>query len=115
MGRAARAIRLAAAVTVVLAASISYGADRAPAGASRRPREAPQKRDAAAPAPSPRGARKGGEARLDAVKIVGSPEHPAILFFLPRAKFRLLPLRPEPDPASVILRDDKRFREPPGP
>jgi len=112
MVRPARAVRVAAAVALILAASLSVAADRAPAGASRRARENPQKGDRAAP--SPHGARKGGEARLDTVKIVGSAEHPAILFFLPRAKFRLLPLRPEPDPASLILRDDKLTREPPG-
>ena len=112
MVRPARAIGFAAAIALVLAASISFGADRAPAGASRRAPENPQKRERAVP--SPRGGKKGGEARLDTVKIVGSPEHPAILFFLPRAKFRLLPLRPEPDPASLFLRDVKLTRELPG-
>ena len=112
MVRSARAIRIAAGVTLLLAASMSFGADRSPAGPSRRPREAPKKRDGAGP--SPRGDRKGSEARLDAVKILGSAEHPAILFFLPRAKFRLLPLRPEADPGARILRDDKLSEEPPG-
>ncbi len=112
MGRPARAIGCAAAVALALAASVAFAADRAPAGAARRARDIPQKREGAVP--SPRGARKGGEARLDAVQIVGSAERPAILFFLPRAKFRLLPLRPEPDPASLILRDDKLTREPLG-
>ncbi len=112
MGRPSRAIGCAAAVALLLAAAVAFGADRAPAGAARRGRDVPQKRDATAP--SPRGARKGGEVRLDAVQIVGSAERPAILFFLPRAKFRLLPLRPEPDPASLLLRDDKLTREPLG-
>ncbi len=112
MGRLARAIRFAAGVILLLAASASFAADRSPAGPARRPREAPQKRDGAAP--SPRGERKGAEVRLDAMKIVGSAEHPAILFFLPRAKFRLLPLRPEPDPKTRILSDDKLSGEPPG-
>lgn len=112
MVRSARAIRIAAGVTLLLTASLSFGADRPPAGPSRRPREAPQKRDGAGP--SQRGDRKVGEARLDAVKILGSAEHPAILFFLPRAKFRLLPLRPEPDPGARILRDDKLSEETPG-
>ena len=111
MVRSAWAIRIAAGWTFVLAASLSFGADRSPAGPSR-PREAPQKRDRAES--PPRGDWKGSEARLDAVKIIGSAEHPAILFFLPRAKFRLLPLRPEPDPAARLLRHDKLSEEPPG-
>ncbi len=69
MGRLARAIRFAAGVILLLAASASFAADRSPAGPARRPREAPQKRDGAAP--SPRGERKGAEVRLDAMKIVG--------------------------------------------
>ncbi len=112
MVRTARAVRVAAAVTLLLAASMSFGADRSPAGTPRRPRANPPGHEAARPAP--RGERRKGEARLDAVKIVGSAEHPAILFFLPRAKFQLLPLRPEPDGESRILRDDKHSGEPPG-
>ncbi len=110
MDRPARAIGFAAAVTLLLAASLSVAADRAPAGAQKRARESAQKRET-----TTRGARKGGEVRLDPVRIVGSAERPAILFFLPRAKFRLLPLRPGPDPASLLLRDDKVSREPLGP
>lgn len=112
MVRSARAIRFAAGLTLLLAASISFGADRPPAGPTPGTRESPQKREGAGP--SPRRDRKQGEARLDTMKIVGSAEHPAILFFLPRAKFRLLPLRPEPDPGTRILRDDKLTWEPPG-
>ncbi len=112
MGRAARTIGIAAAVTLLLAASVSFGADPSPSGASRRPRETGRKREAVRPAP--RGDRKRGEARLEAVKIVGSAEHPAILFFLPRAKFRLLPVRPEPAAETRVLQDDIRSGEPPG-
>ena len=113
MGRSARAIRFATGVILLLlTAPASFGADRSPAGPSRRPRETPNKRDGATT--SPRGDRKGGEVRPDAMKIFGSAEHPAILFFLPRAKFRLLPLRPEPDPKTRILHDDKLSGEPPG-
>lgn len=112
MVRSARAFRFAAAVTLLLAAAMSFGADRSPDGPSRRPRELPKRRDAASP--SSRGDRKGGEARLDPVKIIGSAEHPGTLFLLPRTKFRLLPLRPEPDPGSRILRDDKFSGETPG-
>lgn len=47
---------------------------------------------------SPRVARDGkGAVRLEEVRITGSPEHPGILFFLPRARFHLLPFRPEGD------------------
>ncbi len=112
MVRTARAIRLAAAVILLVAASTSFAADRPAAGQSRPRREKPQARDAARPAS--RGDRKTGEVRLDAVKIVGSAERPAILFFLPRAKFRLLPLRPEADAGARFLRDDKFSGEPPG-
>ncbi len=112
MVRAARAARFAAAVIVLAAASTCFAADRSPAGRSRPHREKPQARDAARP--SSRGEKAGGEARLDEVKIVGSAERPAILFFLPRAKFRLLPLRPEPDAGTRFLRDDKFSGEPPG-
>ncbi len=110
MVRSARAIRFAAGVIVFLAASMSFGADRPPAGPSPGTRENPRKQERASP--SPRGGRKGGEARLDTVKIIGHAERPAILFFLPRAKFRLLPLRPEPE--TRILRDDKASGELPG-
>ena len=34
-----------------------------------------------------------GAVRLEEVRITGSPEHPGVLFFLPRARFHLLPLR----------------------
>jgi len=44
---------------------------------------------------------------LGEVKILGSAEHPGVLFFLPRAKFRLLPYRPETDWKKKILLDDK--------
>ncbi|MBI5904831.1 MAG: hypothetical protein HZB86_04685 [Deltaproteobacteria bacterium] len=49
----------------------------------------------------------GGAVRLDEVRITGSPEHPGILFFLPRTRFRLLPLRTERDDAGDMLRDDR--------
>lgn len=37
------------------------------------------------------------DVRLEEVRITGSPEHPGVLFFLPRARFHLLPLRTEED------------------
>lgn len=112
MVRSPRAVRLAAGVTLLLTASLSFGADAPPAGP---PQGSPEtRRNREGPAPARAGGRKAGEARLDAVRIVGAAEYPAILFFLPRGKFRLLPLRPEPDPAARILRDDKLSGEPPG-
>ena len=38
-----------------------------------------------------------GAVRLDEVRITGSPEHPGVLFFLPRTRFHLLPLQTEKD------------------
>lgn len=63
-----------------------------------------------------RGRARGKEegVRLEEVRIVGSAERPGVLFFLPRPRFRLLPLR---DPGGNIkerlLRDDKMFGERP--
>lgn len=111
MVRSPRAIRLAAGVILLLAASPAFGAEPQPVGPPQAAPDAPRKRDGAKPG---RGGPKAGEARLDAVKIVGAAENPAVLFFLPRGRFRLLPLRPEPDPATRILRDDKLSGEAPG-
>jgi len=44
---------------------------------------------------------------LGEVKILGSAETPGVLFFLPRAKFRLLPYRTETDWKKKIRMDDK--------
>ncbi|MGE5189742.1 MAG: hypothetical protein ACM3NF_06765 [Gemmatimonadota bacterium] len=112
MVRATRAVRIAAGVTLVLAASLSFAADRQPAAPRPAAPGTPRKREAAPPAR--RAGKKPEEARLDAVKIVGAAERPAILFFLPRAKFRLLPMPPEPDPAARILQDDKLSADGPG-
>lgn len=48
-----------------------------------------------------------GAVRLDAVRITGSPEHPGILFFLPRTRFHLLPPRTDQDGRDALLRDDR--------
>lgn len=112
MVRAPRSIRLAAGVTFLLAASPIFGADPPAARPRQGAPETPRKREGAAPARRDRP--KTGEARLEAMRIVGAAELPAALFFLPRAKFRLLPLRPGPDPASRILLDDKLSAESPG-
>ncbi len=74
---------------------------------------------AAAPAfPGDAGSRAGGPGRkppaagkkaytLGEVEILGSAEHPGVLFFLPRAKFRLLPFREKIDWKKMIRMDDK--------
>ena len=49
--------------------------------------------------------------RLDEVRILGSVEHPGVLFFLPRAKFRLLPVREEHGWRERILRTDRGNEE----
>ncbi len=58
------------------------------------PGEVPTKQGGETAAPA--AARTGKSAvRLDEVRITGTPEHPGVLFFLPRARFHLLPLRTE--------------------
>jgi hypothetical protein len=47
-----------------------------------------------------------GTVRLDEVRITGSQEHPGVLFFLPRPRFRLLPPPAEPEGKESFLRDD---------
>ena len=47
-----------------------------------------------------------GTVRLDEVRITGSPEHPGVLFFLPRPRLRLLPLGADTDGKESFLRDD---------
>lgn len=51
--------------------------------------------------------RKEGKYSLGEVQILGSAEHPQVLFFLPRAKFRLLPLPENEEGKKTILLDDK--------
>lgn len=47
-----------------------------------------------------------GTVRLEEVRITGSPEHPGVLFYLPRPRFRLLPLGTETEGKESFLRDD---------
>lgn len=51
--------------------------------------------------------------QLEAVSITASPEQPAILFFLPRAKFRLLPLRTEQDWKARIVTETREMGDTP--
>lgn len=99
MGRVAWRIRAAAALTLLAVALPAYGAG--PRGG------APEKRAASGTA------RAKGAYDLDAVKIFGSAEHPGVLFFLPRAKFRLLPFRSERDWRRQLLTDDTIMGEAP--
>lgn len=73
----------------ILLYAAGVAADPPPVAASSKP-------DAATES-SPK-TRDGKEAvRLEEVRITGSPEHPGVLFILPRARFHLLPLRTEED------------------
>mgnify|MGYP001571291968 CR=1 FL=1 len=95
MDRVASKTLAAAAVILLLAASPAPGET----GKERSPAQGAAKRD-----------RKGIH-HLDEVRILGSVEHPGVLFFLPRAKFRLLPVREEHDWRERILRDDRDKEE----
>ena len=69
---------------LILLPAAGFAADALPVKASPKP----------AAATVPPAARDGkGAVRLDEVRITGSPEHPGVLFFLPRTRFHLLPLR----------------------
>ncbi len=57
--------------------------------------------------------RRRNPLQLEAVDITGSPEHPAILFFLPRAKFRLLPFRPDKNWKERVLAETKEMGDAP--
>lgn len=94
MGRMVEKIVLAA---LILLLGTGAAAEPPPAAASTKP--------GAGTAPSP-AARSGNSAvRLEEIRITGSPEHPGVLFFLPRARFHLLPLQAgeagkDPQPAK---------------
>lgn len=81
MGRPVEKIVLAA---LILLSAPGVAAEPPPVAAASKP--------APATASPPVGTGKGA-VRLDEVRITGSPEHPGVLFFLPRARFHLLPLR----------------------
>lgn len=80
--------KIAAAAVALLLASAAGAADAVPRGGKRTrpPRDAVR--------------------RLDEVRIVGNPERPEVLFFLPRAKFRLLPMATGVDWRGEIGRND---------
>lgn len=92
MGRMAGTIRALVALTLLVAASPAF-----PGETGKTP---------AAPGPG-KSSRSRKAYSLGEVKILGSAESPGVLFFLPRAKFRLLPHRAEIDWKEKILLDDK--------
>lgn len=93
MGRTARALGVACAIALI-GASPTGGAD---VPASVTPGKGARGREAA----------KGATYRPGPMTILGSPEQPGILFFLPRAEVRLLPLRSDPGREAGLLADDK--------
>lgn len=86
MGRSVEKIVLAA---LILTLAATAAADPPPVAAAASPGPATT---ASPPARVGKGA-----VRLEEVRITGSPEHPGVLFFLPRARFHLLPLQTEVD------------------
>jgi hypothetical protein len=94
------------ALTLVLGA-IPASAETPPADAKAQ--KAAKGKDKKADATPPR----RNPVQLEAVNITGTPEHPAILFFLPRAKFRLLPLREREEWKERLLAETKEMGESP--
>jgi len=53
-------------------------------------------------------ARSGkGNVRLEEIRITGTPEHPGVLFFLPRARFHLLPFRTGENAKAPLPAEDR--------
>jgi hypothetical protein len=95
MDRGIAGVLAAATVALLLVSAVARG---------EAPKKEPSRQGPAAP-------EKKGSFRLEEVKITGSVEHPGVLFFLPRAKFRLLPSRTEQDWKANLLRDDREKGE----
>lgn len=76
------------------------------AGSARGEAPAAVEKSPALPSPPAAGRDGKGAVRLDEVRITGSPEHPGVLFFLPRPRFRLLPPPAETEGKESFLRDD---------
>ncbi len=87
MDRVAQRIA-AAAVAILLAASPAAAETRPPKSRSETP------------------ARRASDRRLDEIRIQGSVERPEVLFFLPRARFGLFPVKSDVDWREEIRRDD---------
>ncbi len=85
------------AVGIVLALTLGLSALCAPGGAAAAEPKPPK---------SAAGAARPDARRLGEVTILGTPEHPGVLFFLPKARFRLLPPRGEADWRERVLRKE---------
>ena len=97
MGRMVEKIVLAA---LILLPAPGFAADPPPVAAASTP--------GTPTTVSPPVARNGKAAvRLEEMRITGSPEHPGVLFFLPRARFHLLPLRAEGDGKDPLPAEDR--------
>jgi hypothetical protein len=86
---------------ILLAVILAFGAGTAAGESPPAPRKPPSP-----PTPAAAGNAGKGTVRLDEVRITGSPEHPGVLFFLPRPRFRLLPPAPEAEGKESFLRND---------
>ena len=96
MGRMVEKIVLAA---LILLPAAGVAADPPPVAASSKPGSA------TTASPSLRDGK--GAVRLEEIRITGSPEHPGVLFFLPRARFHLLPLRTEGDGKDPLPAEER--------
>lgn len=96
MGRRIEKIVLAA---LIILPAAGIAADPPPVPSSPKP--------AAATTASPAASDGKGAVRLDEVRITGSPEHPGVLFFLPRSRFHLLPLRTEQGGEGSLSGEDR--------
>lgn len=94
---------------IVLAALILLPA--AGIAADPLPDAAPSKPAAAKTASPPAGTGKSA-VHLEEIRITGSPEHPGVLFFLPRARFHLLPLQTEGNGKDPLPAEDRKSGEP---
>jgi hypothetical protein len=106
MDRVARA----AAVALILLAAAPAPAAEAPGREPSPPRASGKGKGSP---PPERGKGGEGERRLEEVRITGTAESPDVLFFLPRARFRLLPPRPERDWKERLLADSPELEKAP--
>ena len=98
----------------LLALTLLLGAPPASGGTAPGAERTAGKPEAGTKARRPEGVeRRRAPLQLEAVSITGTPEHPAILFFLPRAKFRLLPPRTGRDWKERLLYETKEMDESP--
>lgn len=93
-------VRMVEKITL-LAMILSLGAGAAGGGTATAAEKIP-----IPPASAAAGRDGKGTVRLDEVRITGSPEHPGVLFFLPRPRLRLLPLGTDTEGKESFLRDD---------